>query len=145
MDHTPTTAASDDRPIKLLDRTPVADEHKQRLFALVRRAQNVAADANVELQSEFGKEAVSLICSCNQFVRLYRAGLEPGCVELLVDDDVKAMLQEAGFTLRQPEGMIFKMFGWIRIDPMEGDMDRLEEAVESAFEKANQAGKPQGP
>lgn len=139
MAHTPTTPTTegDDRPFKILDRAPVEDAHKERLFALVRRAQDAAAAKDADLQGEYGREAVAMIVGCNQFLRLYRGGGHPGRVELLVGDDVKAMLEAAGFTLHDPEGQVFKMFGWVGVDPMQGDLDRLAEAVDAAFEKAH--------
>lgn len=136
MDHTPTTPAVDDRPIKILERTPVDDAHKQRLFGLVRVAQEAGAEAGKELQGEFGKEAVAMIVGCNQFLRLHRGGDHPGRVEILVQDDVKARLQEAGFSLGEPDGMVFKLFGWCAIDPMQGDPEVLAEAVRAAFADA---------
>lgn len=136
MDHTPATPAQDDRPLKLLERTPVSDDHKERLFALVHKAQALATDADDELQSEFGKEHVALITGCNQFARLFRGGDGAGRVELLLPDAAKQALTDAGFTLAEPEGAIFRMFGWVRIDPMEGDLDQAEAAVEAAYQKA---------
>lgn len=125
---------SDDRPLKLLGRTPVDEAHKERLLHLVRVAQQAGVDAGEELQSEFGKTHVSMIVGCNQFVRLFRD--ESGAVEMLLPDDAKAALAEAGFTLQEPEGQLFKMFGWVRFDPMEGDLDVLERSLQAAFEKA---------
>lgn len=142
VDHTPTTPAGDDRPIRILDRADVPEAHKERLIRLVRRAQAIADTAGRELQSEFGRMHVSLIVGCNQFLRLFRD--ETGEVELLVGDKVKQLLGEAGFTLKEPDGAIFKMFGWVRLDPMEGDLDRLEEAVEAAFQDAVKKDRPSG-
>ncbi len=136
MDHTPATPAVDDRPIRILERTPVDDAHKERLFALVRKAQALAADAGRDLQAEFGKDAVALIVGCNQFVRLHRGGDVPGRVEVLVGDDVKQRLQDAGFELLEAQGAVFKLFGWTGVEPMAGDLDALEAAVEAAFQKA---------
>lgn len=132
MDHTPAVSA-DDRAIKLLERTPVDDAHKERLFALVRRAQEAAAADGRELQAEFGKEAVALIVGCNQFLRVFRAGGEPGAVELRVLDDEKERLRAAGFDLRPPEGQVFRLFGWTRLDPMAADPTVLADAVEAAY------------
>ncbi|MEA3189835.1 MAG: hypothetical protein QOD77_417 [Thermoplasmata archaeon] len=143
MDHTPTVPASDDRPLRLLERTPVAPEHKARLLDLVRAAQAVAAADGAELQSEFGAEHVGLIVGCNQFARLFRGGPEPGAVELRIDAPDKARLEAAGFALRPPDGAVFKLFGWIRLDPMQGDPKALEAAVGAAFAKAK-AAKPKG-
>lgn len=139
MDHSPATPAQDDRPRKLLDRTPVAEDHKQRLFALVHKAQALAAAADDELQSEFGRQHVALITGCNQFVRLFRDGDHAGSVELLLPDEAKKALEAAGFTLGEPEGAVFRMFGWVRIDPMEGDLSHAEAAVEAAYRKAHAA------
>lgn len=134
--HTPTQPAGDDRPLRLLERTPVPDEHKERLFHLVRQGQSQASAAGAELQAEFGKDHVALIVGCNQFIRLFRSGPEPGAVELLLPDDGKEALAQAGFTLREPVGQVFKLFGWVRLDPMQGPAPALDAAVASAFTKA---------
>lgn len=136
MDHTPTSGSGDDRPFKILDRTPVPDEHKERLFELVRQAQDLASHDSRDLQGEFGREAVALIVGCNQFLRLYRGGDHPGRVEVLVGDEVKQRLRDAGFTLHEPAGQVFKLFGWVAIDPMEGDLDQLASAVHSSYQAA---------
>ncbi|MFA5943122.1 MAG: hypothetical protein WC876_01510 [Candidatus Thermoplasmatota archaeon] len=139
--HTPTQPAGDDRPLRLLERTPVGPEHKERLFHVVREGQAQAAAAGAELQAEFGAEHVALIVGCNQFVRLFRAGPEPGAVELLLPEDGKKALAAAGFTLREPAGQVFKLFGWVRINPMQGPEPALDAAVGSAFAKAKLAKK----
>ena len=139
--HTPTQPAGDDRPLRLLERTPVPDEHRQRLFHLVRHGQAKAAEAGDELQAEFGAEHVALIVGCNQFVRLFRGGPEPGAVELLLPEDGKEALAGAGFTLREPAGQVFKLFGWVRVDPMQGPEPALDAAIASAFGKAKAAAK----
>jgi hypothetical protein len=136
MDHTPTQPAGDDRPLRLLERTPVPAKHKERLFHLVRASQEQAAAGGDELQAEFGKEHVALITGCNQFVRLFRGGAEPGAVELLLPDSSKAALKAAGFDLRDPDGQVFKLFGWVRLDPMQGDPKALDAALAAALEKA---------
>jgi hypothetical protein len=134
--HTPTQPAGDDRPLRILERTPVPDDHKERLFHLVREGQAQAAAAGADLQAEFGKEHVALIVGCNQFIRLFRAGPEPGAVELLLPEDGKKALADAGFTLRDPAGQVFKLFGWVRVDPMQGPAPALDAAVGSAFARA---------
>jgi hypothetical protein len=136
VDHTPTVPAGDDRPLKLLERTPVPEPHKQVLFDVVRTAQECAAGAGAELQSEFGKEHVALIVGCNQFVRLFRGGDAPGAVEVLLDAPQKADLASAGFTLGEPEGAVFKLFGWVRVQPTQGPEPALQQAVRAAFAKA---------
>ncbi len=135
MSHTPATPA-DDRALRLLERADVDDAHKQRLLALVRRAQAAAAEAGEDLQAEFGREHVALIVGCNQFVRVFRAGDAAGRIELLLPEAAKTQLAEAGFTLSDPLGAVFKMFGWVSVDPREGDLDRLEQAVDAAWQKA---------
>ena len=40
-----------------------------------------------------------------------------------------------------PEGQIFRLFGWVRVDPMAGKPDALEDAVSKAFRKAKAAKK----
>ncbi|MES2154642.1 MAG: hypothetical protein V4510_05845 [bacterium] len=139
MDHTPSAGAGDDRPLRLLERTPVAADHKERLFRLVRRAQAAAAQAGSELQAEFGHDHVGLIVGCNQFTRLFRGGPAPGVVELLLDAPGKKALEDAGFTLSPPDGAVFRLFGWVRVDPMQGDLGALESAVDAAFAKARAA------
>lgn len=141
MDHTPAASASDDRALRLLERTPVAPEHRERLFAVVRRAQAEAAATGADLQAEFGVEHVGLIVGCNQFVRLFRGGAEPGALEILVPESTRVELAQAGFTLRPPEGAVFKLFGWVRVDPMQGNDSILGDAVAVAFAKAKAAKK----
>lgn len=141
MDHTPTVPAGDDRPLRLLERAPVSEAHKQVLQDLVRTAQAAAQGAGAELQSEFGKEHVALIVGCNQFVRLFRGGERPGAVEVLLDAPQKQRLETSGFTLGEPEGAVFKLFGWVRVDPMQGPREALEQAVQAAFAKAKASGK----
>jgi len=141
MDHTPQVPAGDDRPLRLLERTPVGPEHLRRLADLVRAAQEAARESGAELQSEFGKEHVALIVACNQFVRLFRGGSQPGAVELLLDPASKESLQRAGYALGDPEGAVFKLFGWVRLDPMQGDSKVLLDAVGKAFAKAKSTGK----
>ncbi|MEA3202905.1 MAG: hypothetical protein QOI63_571 [Thermoplasmata archaeon] len=136
MDHTPTVPAGDDRPLKLLERAPVPEPHRQVLLDLVRTAQECAAGAGAELQSEFGKEHVALIVGCNQFVRLFRGGPAPGAVEVLLDAPQKAELAGAGFTLGEPDGAVFKLFGWVRVQPTQGPEPALQQAVRAAFAKA---------
>ena len=136
MDHTPQVPAQDDRPIRLLERTPVPDAHRDRLLGIVRHAQAAAAGAGKELQAEFGPAHVALIASCNQFVRLFRAGPEPGAVELLLPADAKGALRAAGFELREPEGAVFRLFGWVRVDPMQGPEPAILAATEAAFRQA---------
>lgn len=141
MDHTPQTPAGDDRPLRVLERAPVPDAHKQRLFDLVHRAQAAAAAAGDELQAEFGKEHVALIVGCNQFIRLWKGGSKPGAVELLLNPEDKARLAAAGYGLGEPEGQVFKLFGWVRIDPTQGEPAPLAAAVDQAFGKAKAAKK----
>lgn len=136
VDHTPSQSAGDDRPLRILERAPVPAEHKERLFDLVRHAQALGAAAGEELQAEFGPEHVALIVGHNQFLRLFRGGAQPGVVEMLLPDEAKAALQAAGFTLREPGGQVFKLFGWVRIDPMQGAATALDAAVDAAFAKA---------
>jgi hypothetical protein len=129
------TPAADDRPIRILERTPVPEAHKQRLFALVRKAQSLGTEHNADLQAEFGKEHVALIANHNQFLRLFRGGAQPGCVELWIPPSAKPDL-EGRFTLQEPEGAVFRLFGWVRLDPMQGPEQVLLDAVEAAFRRA---------
>lgn len=141
LGHTPTTPATDDRPLRILERAPVPPEHKERLFALVRGAQSLALDAGADLQAEFGRDHVALIADHNQFIRLFRGGAQPGAVELWLRDEAKKELAAAGFTLGEPEGAVFRLFGWVRVDPMQGPMDALDSAVRAAFGRAHVAKK----
>lgn len=141
MDHTPQTPAGDDRPLRVLERTPVPEPHRERLYALVRKAQAEAAATGDELQAEFGKENVALIVGCNQFIRLWKGGTQPGCVELLLDPAGKDALAASGYFLGVPEGQIFRLFGWVRIDPMSGSPEALDNAVAGAFRKAKASAK----
>lgn len=141
VDHTPTTPATDDRPLRILERTPVPPEHKERLFALVRLGQALALEAGADLQAEFGREHVALIAEHNQFIRLFRGGAEPGAVELWLPESAKGKLAADGFTLREADGAVFRLFGWIRVDPMQGPVDALETALRAAFGRARSAKK----
>lgn len=140
MDHVPQTPA-DDRALRLLEHSSVPSARKEALLRLVRRAQSDAADAGDDLQAEFGKDHVALIVGCNQFVRLFRAGPDPGAVELLLDAPAKAGLAAAGYTLQDPDGQVFKLFGWTRVDPTQGKPEALDAAVDQAFAKAKAAKK----
>lgn len=135
------TPATDDRPIRILERTPVSQEHKERLFALVRAGQEEGLTAGADLQAEFGRDHVALIADHNQFIRLFRGGTEPGAVELWIDEPAKEALRAAGFTLRDPEGAVFKLFGWTRLDPMQGPEAALRSAVLAALGKARSSKK----
>ena len=136
MDHTPMQAAGDDRALRLLERTPVPAGHKQRLFRMVQRCQELATQAGEELQSEFGPEHVALIVGHNQFIRLFRGGPAPGMVDLWLPEDAKTAATSAGFTLGEPAGQVFRLFGWVRLDPMQGDAAALDGAVAAAFARA---------
>lgn len=138
MGHTPTTPATDDRPLRFLEKAEVPEAHKERLLALVRRAQDMAGarGATDKLQSEFGAEHAALIHDCDQFVRIYKRGEAAGRVELLLDAPAKEALQQAGFTLHAPQGMVFGMLGWVAVEPMEGDLAALENALEAAYARA---------
>lgn len=138
MGHTPTTPA-DDRALRILERADVPDEHKERLFSVVRHVQAHAADAGAELQGEFGREAVAMIVGCNQFVRLHRAGPAAGRIDYLLPEEAKAALEGAGFTLHPPEGQVFRMFGWVSVDPMQADTGALHDAAVAAFDQAHRS------
>ncbi len=137
MAHTPAVPVNETAH-KILERADVPEEHKQRLFELVDRAQALAQEAGLvdKLQAEYGREAVALILDCRQFMRLHRGGDAVGRVALLLPDDAKAALESAGFTLHEPEGMVFKLFGWVAVDPMEGTAAALHDALEGAWARA---------
>lgn len=130
-------AARDDRVLRLLERTPVPAEHKERLFGIVRRCQELADQAGQDLQSEFGPEHAALIVGHNQFVRIFRGGPSPGVVDLWLPEDAKQALTAAGFALGEPAGQVFRLFGWVRVGPMQGDAAALDAAVAAAFAKAS--------
>ncbi len=138
MDHTPTVPA-DERALRLLERAP--QPQRARLMETVAWAQASAASTGAELQAEFGREHVALIVGCNQFVRLWRGGSQPGAVELLLDAPQKSELGKA-FPLSDPDGAVFKLFGWVRVDPSAGPEPVLHAAVDAAFRKAAAAKKP---
>ncbi len=133
--------APDERPAKLLARTPVEEAHLQRLQELSSHAQAAAEAANVDLQYEFGP-VVAYIAGCQQFLRLHRGGEAPGAVELMLPPDAKAALEAAGYEALEPFGAVFKMFGWTRVEPMAGTAEALDAAVEAALEHARSKGKP---
>ena len=132
VDHTPTVPA-DERAARLLERAP--EPQRTALLAAIAWAQEEAAKEGDELQAEFGKDHVALIVGCNQFVRLWRGGAQPGALELLLDPAAKASLG-AVFPLGEPEGAVFKLFGWVRLDPSTGPGESLRDAVTAAFRKA---------
>lgn len=140
MAHTPQTPA-DDRAIRLLEHSELPAGSKDALLRLVRRAQAEADQAGEELQAEFGREHVALIVGCNQFLRIFRTGAEPGAVELLLEAPDKAALAAGGFALRDPEGQVFRLFGWTRVAPTQGQASALDAAVARAFAKAKAAKK----
>ncbi len=131
----------DPRPGKLLARTPVDDAHRGLMLHLVEHAQERAESTCVDLQYEFGP-AVACIAGCQQFLRLHRGGDDPGAVELMLPDDAKGALADAGFELLEPHGAVFRMFGWTRIEPTTGDAGALDAAVDAAFDHARSKGKP---
>lgn len=137
----PTLPERDARPAKLVARTPVEEAHQKRMLALVEYAQSRAEAAGVALQYEFGP-AVALIAGCQQFLRLHRGGEAPGTVELMLPPADKEALAAGGFTLLEPFGQVFRMFGWTRVDPMEAESVALEAAVDAAFERARTLGAP---
>lgn len=105
----------DDRPAKLLQRTPVPQDHRDLLLHLAEQVDEDVAAAGKELQSEFGKEHVALIVGCNQFVRFYRDGNHAGQVEVWLDGDhAKGVEAEWGPALG---GAVFQMFGWRSLNP----------------------------
>ncbi len=130
MAHTPTVPA-DERAHRILERADVDDDHKSVLQDLVAHAHAKADADGQELQVEFGKTHVALIIGCNQFLRLFR---DTGDVEILLPEQERGMLEEAGYTTRDAEGAVFQMFGWRRINPMQGDVPQLKEAVAAAYQ-----------
>ncbi len=135
MDHSPQTPA-DDRALRLLEHAQIPEPRKAHAVAAVKAAQHAAHEAGAELQAEFGKEHVGLIVGCNQFTRIWRAGPDAGAVELFLDPADKDALAKSGFQLQQPEGAVFRLFGWIRVDPGAGPQQALDTAVAAAFRKA---------
>jgi hypothetical protein len=137
VSHTPTTPATDDRPLRFLEKAEVEAAHRERLLALVRLAQELAEHAGQvdKLQCEFGAEHAGMIHDCNQFMRLYKRGPAVGRVEFFLPPEAKAKLGQS-FTLQEPLGAVFKLFGWVSVDPMEGDWDALKAALAAAYQKA---------
>ncbi len=133
---------ADERAERYLSGAELPEDRKARLVALVHRAQAAAATAGAELQAEFGREHVGLIVGCNQFLRLDKAGDLAGKAELFLDDAGKTALRSAGFTLHEHPSYLFRMFGWVVVDPLEGSLDALAAAVDAAFQKARAAKKP---
>ena len=134
MDHTPQVPA-DDRALRLLEHADLPGPTKQSVLALVRKAQDEATKAGRELQAEFGREHVALIVGCNQFLRVWRSGTEPGAVEVLLDPVDRQALQLEVAT-RPPEGKVFQLFGWVRADAEPAALASLERAVEASFRRA---------
>lgn len=145
MDHTPSTSAADERALRLLEHAALPEARKALLIALVRGAQSLADDAGEDLQAEFGREHIGLIAGHNQFLRIMRAGADPGAVEISLDDAAKKALAAAGFALREPDGLVFRMFGWVRVDPEQGPQGALEAAIAAAFAKARAPARGAGP
>lgn len=126
----------DDRPLKLIRRTPVDDVHIARLEALAAAADALADAAGKDLQSEFGKQHVALIIGCNQFVRIYRDGDHAGQVELWLEPGAVSDLEAAGGQVGPAVGgAVFQMFGWRTVDPMVAPA-AVDAALESAAKRA---------
>ncbi|MGB1585562.1 MAG: hypothetical protein ACPHID_00765 [Thermoplasmatota archaeon] len=117
----------DERPLKLLRRTPVDADHVDAMVALAERADALAADAGKDLQSEFGKEHVALIVGCNQFVRFYRDGEHAGRMEVWLSDAADFDVHPA------VGGTVFQMFGWRTMDPRDA---KAPDAMQAAFARA---------
>ncbi|MHB8633382.1 MAG: hypothetical protein ACYDBQ_05350 [Thermoplasmatota archaeon] len=124
MDHTPLTPA-DERVARWLERVAGPEGH------ILRGA--VARASGVELQAEFGSDHVGLIANHNQFLRVFRS---PPAMEFFLDPADREMLAKAGFALGPPEGAVFRLFGWVRVDPTAGPAEALGKAVEQALGKA---------
>jgi hypothetical protein len=135
VDHSPQTPA-DDRALRLLEHAAIPEPRKAHALAAVKAAQHAARDAGAELQAEFGKDHVGLIVGCNQFTRVWRAGPDAGAIELFLNPADKDALATSGFLLQAPEGAVFKLFGWVRVDPSQGPQAALDDAVKAAFRKA---------
>lgn len=139
MDHAPQTPA-DERVHRLIEHANLAADRRAALLALLGEAQSAAQESGSELQAEFGRDHVGLIVGCNQFLRLWRGGAEAGAAELLLPPDEKKALATAGVPLRDPDGAVFKLFGWVRFDPAASAAERA--AVRAAFRKAKASAKP---
>lgn len=113
----------DNRPLKIISR--IEDEVARDGWTKIAEAL-LAHAAGKEMQFEFGKEHVSFIIGCNQFLRIYKSGQYAGTGEILPG---KEFGLEAGDAVG---GMVFKMFGWKHVMLQDG----LQEAVIAAFEAA---------
>ena len=132
---------ADERALRYLQGASLPEPSRERLLQLVRRAQAIADGAGAELSAEFGREHVGLIVACNQFLRLDKAGELAGRVELFLDPPAKQALAAAGFTLHEHPNYLLRTFGWVVVDPLQGDLAALEQAVAEAFRKAQAAKK----
>lgn len=126
----------DDRPLKLLARTPGDESLRARLAALAVAADALAVADGREVTWEFGREHVAAIVEHNQFIRLFRGGDEPGAVELWLDEAGRAEADAAGLPLADPAGAVFKMFGWRRVAPGALGHDAIDAALRSAYRRA---------
>jgi hypothetical protein len=114
----------DNRPLKIIAR--IEDEAARAGWTKITEALLQRSESGKELQFEFGKEHVSFIIGCNQFLRIYKSGQHAGTAEILPGD---------GFALGAGDavgGMVFKMFGWKHVRLQDG----LQEAVLAAYEAA---------
>lgn len=127
----------DERPLRFLDKADVDDACRKRMQQLVRRAQALSdAKEPGKLESDFGKEHLAVIHDCNQFLRAYKRGDAAGRVEFRLDGDAKKALGDAGFVLMDPQGQVFKLFGWVAVDPVQGDAAALDAALDASFATA---------
>lgn len=117
----------DERPLKLLARAP--DAVRPRLLDLADLAGRAAAEADTDLQFEFGRDHVAFIVGCNQFLRLHFRGDHAGIVEVP---------PAAGIDGAPALGRVFQMFGW----QSAAAADVPSTAVEAAFRDAAGKGAP---
>lgn len=134
--HTPTFAGGDDRAARLLESAKVPDAKRERLLAVLGWVQAAADAAGKELQLEYGPTHIGLIAEHNQAVRLLRAGAHAGDAELFLETPQRAQLAAAGYALQEPELAVFKLFGWVRVDPSQGSEEGLRTAAQQALAKA---------
>lgn len=109
------------------------DEIKRDAWTAIAKQVLETADTDgKDLQFEFGKEHVSFIVGCNQFLRIYKSGEHAGSGEILPEGTLDIAHGDA------VGGMVFKMFGWRHVQVQEG----LREAVLAAYDAAKAKAAP---
>lgn len=116
-----------DRAAAFVSRNQGGEIHQ----GLVRRAAASLSAAGQEMQVSFDGGVAALIVGCHQFARFRRDGV----VEILVPDEAKEFLKGEGVQLQEPEGTVFRLFGWIAV-ACEAPADALERGLDDAVQMA---------